>query len=101
MICEFMICRLDDSPHSAGETWSRLTSATREQNGGDIMLKALLARAHQKHRTVGFPKQPPVLPDRFRGRPQIDSAKCPDGCRVCAEVCPTDAISDERQERAA
>jgi len=57
------------------------------------MLKALLARAHQKNRTVGFPDQPPVLPDRLRGRPQIDSAKCPDGCRVCADVCPTDAIT--------
>ncbi len=57
------------------------------------MLKALLARAHQKHRTVGFPNQPPVLPDRLRGRPEIDAAKCPDGCRVCADVCPTDAIT--------
>lgn len=57
------------------------------------MLKALLARVHQRHRTVGFPKQPPVLPDRLRGRPQIDAAKCPDGCRVCADVCPTNAIA--------
>ncbi|MGD0253101.1 MAG: NADH-quinone oxidoreductase subunit NuoB [Verrucomicrobiota bacterium] len=56
------------------------------------MLKALLARAYQKYRTVGFPNQPPVLPDRLRGRPEIDSLKCPDGCRVCADVCPTDAI---------
>ena len=56
------------------------------------MLKALLARAHQKHRTVGFPKVAPALPDRFRGRPGIDSAQCPDNCRVCADVCPTDAI---------
>jgi Ni,Fe-hydrogenase III small subunit/NAD-dependent dihydropyrimidine dehydrogenase PreA subunit len=57
------------------------------------MLKALFARAHQKHRTVGFPKRPPVLPDRFRGRPVIDAAKCPKGCCVCADVCPTDAIT--------
>jgi len=57
------------------------------------MLKALLARAHQKQRTVGFPDLPPGLPDRLRGRPRIDSAKCPDGCRVCADVCPTDAIT--------
>ena len=57
------------------------------------MLKALLARAHQKHRTIGFPKQPPVLPDRFRGRPRIDAAKCPDDCRLCADVCPTNAIT--------
>jgi len=57
------------------------------------MLRALLARAHQKHRTVGFPKRPPVLPDRLRGRPEIDAAKCPAGCRDCADVCPTDAIT--------
>lgn len=56
------------------------------------MLKALLARTHQKHRTISFPKQPPVLPDRMRGRPAIDATKCPEGCRVCADVCPTDAI---------
>jgi Ni,Fe-hydrogenase III small subunit/NAD-dependent dihydropyrimidine dehydrogenase PreA subunit len=61
------------------------------------MLKALLARAHQKYRTVGFPKQPPVLPDRFRGRPKIDATKCPNGCRVCADVCPTDAITVHAQ----
>jgi Ni,Fe-hydrogenase III small subunit/NAD-dependent dihydropyrimidine dehydrogenase PreA subunit len=59
------------------------------------MLKALFARAHQKHRTIGYPDQPPVLPDRLRGRPQIDAANCPDGCRVCADVCPTDAITVE------
>ncbi len=57
------------------------------------MLKVLLARAQQKHRTIGFPNQPPALPDRFRGRPVVDSSRCPDGCRLCAEVCPTDAIS--------
>jgi Ni,Fe-hydrogenase III small subunit/formate hydrogenlyase subunit 6/NADH:ubiquinone oxidoreductase subunit I len=57
------------------------------------MLKAILARIQQKQRTIGFPKQPPVLPDRLRGRPHIDASKCPSGCRVCAEACPTDAIS--------
>src|SRR5665213_2882949 len=57
------------------------------------MLKVLLARAQQKYRTIGFPTEPPVLPDRLRGRPQIDSAKCPPGCSICADVCPTDAIS--------
>ena len=57
------------------------------------MLKVLLERARQKYRTVGFPARPPALPDRFRGRPKIDAAKCPPNCSVCAEVCPTDAIS--------
>jgi Ni,Fe-hydrogenase III small subunit/ferredoxin len=57
------------------------------------MLKVLLARAKQKYRTIGFPKDAPVLPDRLRGRPEIDSSKCPPNCSICADVCPTDAIS--------
>jgi Ni,Fe-hydrogenase III small subunit/NAD-dependent dihydropyrimidine dehydrogenase PreA subunit len=57
------------------------------------MLKTILARAHQKRRTIAFPKAPPTLPDRFRGRPEIDSTKCLIGCQVCADVCPTDAIA--------
>lgn len=57
------------------------------------MLKVLIARAQQKYRTIGFPKQPPVLPDCFRGRPEIDSSKCPPHCSACADACPTDAIS--------
>lgn len=56
------------------------------------MLKVLLTRARQKQRTIAFPHAPPVLPDRLRGRPEIDSAKCPPGCAVCADVCPTDAV---------
>ena len=34
-----------------------------------------------------------ALPDRFRGLPVLDASKCPDGCRACAEACPTDAIT--------
>jgi Ni,Fe-hydrogenase III small subunit/Pyruvate/2-oxoacid:ferredoxin oxidoreductase delta subunit len=34
----------------------------------------------------------PTLPDRFRGMPSLDPTRCPDGCRECAEACPTDAI---------
>ena len=57
------------------------------------MLNILIARAKQGHRTVSFPKGEPTVPDRLRGLPVIDQSKCPEGCRVCAEVCPTDAIS--------
>jgi Ni,Fe-hydrogenase III small subunit/NAD-dependent dihydropyrimidine dehydrogenase PreA subunit len=56
------------------------------------MLKILLARAHQGRRTISFPEAEPALPDRFCGRPEVDVAKCPAGCRECVEICPTDAV---------
>jgi len=59
------------------------------------MLKILAERWRQGHRTSKFPKQPPVLSDRFRGIPMVDQAKCAadkNGCHVCADACPTDAI---------
>src|SRR5436189_21785 len=58
------------------------------------MLKVLLARLQQGHRTMKYPDgPPPTLSDRFRGRPAIDAAKCPEGCRACADACPTNAVS--------
>lgn len=59
------------------------------------MLKILLARFQQGHRTAAYPASPPSLPDRFRGAPGLDASKCPDGCRACAEACPTEAIVPE------
>lgn len=59
------------------------------------MLKATLARLRQGHRTIAYPAGAPVLPDRFRGRPEVDPSKCPDGCRDCADACPTAAIAIE------
>jgi len=32
------------------------------------------------------------LPKLFRGLPEIADKECPDGCKKCAEVCPTNAI---------
>lgn len=58
------------------------------------MLKVLLARLQQKHRTMKYPKAPPpAMPDRFRGRPMVDAAKCAENCSICSAACPTDAIS--------
>jgi len=57
------------------------------------MIKIVRARWRQGHRTTTYPEgPPPELPERFRGRPVIDPARCVDGCRACAEACPTDAI---------
>ncbi len=58
------------------------------------MLKALLARARQGHQTMRYPDGPaPALPSHYRGAPVVDSLLCPAGCRVCADVCPTQAIT--------
>ncbi len=57
------------------------------------MLRLLLARLQQGHRTIAFPAAEPTLPDRFRGAPTIDPTKCPDGCDKCIAACPTDALA--------
>ncbi len=57
------------------------------------MLDGLRERLRQGQRTVEYPDGPPVLPDRFRGRPLVDAAKCGDGCAACAAACPTQAIA--------
>ena len=57
------------------------------------MFDLIMARLQQGHRTSAYPAQEPTLPDRLRGLPVVDSARCPQGCRDCADACPTDAIS--------
>jgi Ni,Fe-hydrogenase III small subunit/NAD-dependent dihydropyrimidine dehydrogenase PreA subunit len=57
------------------------------------MLQVSLARLKQGHRTIAYPAQEPTLPDRFRGLPVVDASRCPDGCRACAEACPSNAIT--------
>jgi Ni,Fe-hydrogenase III small subunit/NAD-dependent dihydropyrimidine dehydrogenase PreA subunit len=62
------------------------------------MLQVSLARLQQGQRTLAYPAQEPTLPDRFRGLPVVDASKCPDGCRDCADICPTNAITFENQQ---
>jgi Ni,Fe-hydrogenase III small subunit/ferredoxin len=56
------------------------------------MIKTLRARWRQKQRTIAFPQGEPVLPELFRGRPEIDGSRCAKGCDACAQSCPTGAI---------
>lgn len=50
-------------------------------------------RLRQGRRTIVFPDPEIDLPERFRGRPEVDAGRCRDGCRDCAEACPVDAIA--------
>ena len=38
-------------------------------------------------------REPPVLPARFRGRPELHPERCAEGCAACLAVCPSGALS--------
>jgi Ni,Fe-hydrogenase III small subunit/formate hydrogenlyase subunit 6/NADH:ubiquinone oxidoreductase subunit I len=59
------------------------------------MLREMLARARQGHRTMAYPRGEPVLPDRFRGRPAVRAGACAQGCEACESACPTGAVSQQ------
>lgn len=56
------------------------------------MLKIIRERLRQGHRTARYPRQDPVLPERFRGLPQLEPVRCPEGCRDCVTRCPHGAL---------
>ncbi len=56
------------------------------------MLKTLLARKQQKHRTTKYPAEAAVLPELFRGYPRLDQSRCTADCQACVNVCPTGAV---------
>jgi len=46
----------------------------------------------EKPTTEAYPFQPITLPDRFRGKLDVDPDKCT-GCQVCAIICPAGVIT--------
>jgi Ni,Fe-hydrogenase III small subunit/Pyruvate/2-oxoacid:ferredoxin oxidoreductase delta subunit len=47
----------------------------------------------QGYRTIEFPDgPPPAMPERFRGMPVVDAARCTGACADCAKICPTGAL---------
>jgi Ni,Fe-hydrogenase III small subunit len=57
------------------------------------MLTIIRERFRQGHRTGKFPKEPPRLPERFRGRPEPVQGLSSQACSEAAASCPFDALT--------
>jgi len=57
------------------------------------MIKTILARHRQGHRTISYPREPAALPELFRGYPRLSSERCPADCDCCVAACPVGALS--------
>jgi Ni,Fe-hydrogenase III small subunit/formate hydrogenlyase subunit 6/NADH:ubiquinone oxidoreductase subunit I len=55
------------------------------------MLKFIRTRLQQGTRTAGFPTGKPAFPERFRGRPAFDPARCAD-CGKCRAAMPSEFL---------
>jgi Ni,Fe-hydrogenase III small subunit/formate hydrogenlyase subunit 6/NADH:ubiquinone oxidoreductase subunit I len=59
------------------------------------MMRIIRARLRQGYRTTRFPRGPaPELPERYRGLPEVDAARCGTAgdCARCVASCPVGAI---------
>ena len=61
------------------------------------MYSVLKTRFSQGTRTVNYPKEPPGLPERFKGLPGIDPSRCGGACALCVEACPLNAVIKDRR----
>ncbi len=62
------------------------------------MFNWLRTRLQQGTRTCRFPRDGAEFPERFRGRPVRDPARCGDACRQCAERAPSAFLGMEPHE---
>jgi Ni,Fe-hydrogenase III small subunit/NAD-dependent dihydropyrimidine dehydrogenase PreA subunit len=59
-----------------------------------FVLDTIAHRLKRGCETMAYPRGPaPDLPDRHGGTLRVEAGQCPDGCRACADVCPTAAIT--------
>jgi Ni,Fe-hydrogenase III small subunit/ferredoxin len=56
------------------------------------MISILRTRLRLGTQTIAYPEGPARFPERFRGRPALDAARCKAGCADCAAACPTEAV---------
>ncbi len=56
------------------------------------MSSILPLRLSLGRQTTSYPAAAPELPAAFRGLPEVRPSLCKEGCRACADVCPTQAI---------
>ena len=65
------------------------------------MIEILKARFRLGRQTVAWPDGPARFPERFRGRPVLDPARCPPECAACLEACAVQAIAAPGQPQMA
>jgi Ni,Fe-hydrogenase III small subunit/formate hydrogenlyase subunit 6/NADH:ubiquinone oxidoreductase subunit I len=58
------------------------------------VIEILKARLRLGKQTVAYPDGPARFPQRFRGLPVLDPARCPPDCAACLQACSTGAIAD-------
>jgi Ni,Fe-hydrogenase III small subunit/ferredoxin len=59
-----------------------------------FVLDTILHRLRRGRETMAYPDGPaPALPDRHGGALRVEASRCPEGCRECVSVCPTEAIT--------
>ncbi len=55
-------------------------------------LREALVAVFSPRFTTKFPKRPCIVPEKYRGKPEIDIDTCV-GCGACVNVCPTEALT--------
>jgi Ni,Fe-hydrogenase III small subunit/ferredoxin len=61
------------------------------------MLDIFKTRLTQGYQTKKYPKEAPVMPERFQGLPEINDSNC-GTCTICIDACPANALKIENSK---